>query len=104
MFRTQADMAGEMTGDLIMDYGSGFAINRPLGPQDYPGWHLVRPEVVERIRQLREQHGIVIEDDQFCEPDQFKPYRPREGRGKRAGTVPKAKKPPASGVGEEEKT
>lgn len=56
--------------EVQIDAESGYAINLPLGPQDYPGWQQDRPEVVRRIIALRKELGVVVEDDGFVEKPQ----------------------------------
>lgn len=48
-----------------IDFETGYAIDLPLGPQGYPGWQDDMPQVIARIRKLREDLGIVVEDDEF---------------------------------------
>jgi DNA topoisomerase I len=55
--------------EVIWDLESGYAINVPLGYQDYPGWQLDNPDVIERIGILRTQMGILIRDDFFMAPE-----------------------------------
>jgi hypothetical protein len=55
--------------DAIVDIGTGYAINYPLGWQDYPGWQLDRPEIIDRINQMRVQMGIYVANDFFTIPD-----------------------------------
>lgn len=54
--------------DPIIDFETGYAINLPLGWQDYPGWQNDRPDVVERINALRVASGIYVANDFWMEP------------------------------------
>ena len=47
----------------IIDKKSGFAINRPLGLQGWPGWWNECPDIKERILETRKMFGIVVADD-----------------------------------------
>lgn len=53
---------------VMVDTVTGYAINLPLGPQDYPGWQDDRPDVVERIRRLRHELEVSVRDDEFRDP------------------------------------
>lgn len=55
--------------EVIWDLQSGYAINVPLGWQDYPGWQLDKPDVIERIQLMRLQSGILMRDDFFMTPE-----------------------------------
>lgn len=78
----------EMPDDVVTDIETGYALNMPLGPQDYPGWQLDRPEVIQRLMRLREEAGIVISDDMFVERQ--KRSNVQTGKtGRRAARLPK---------------
>lgn len=55
--------------EAIVDIETGYAINLPLGWQDYPGWQLDRPEVVERINKLRVEMSVYVANDFFSVPE-----------------------------------
>lgn len=46
----------------IVDWESGYSINVPVELQGYPGWWNDWPEVANRIRQLRAEQGITVND------------------------------------------
>lgn len=78
-----------MPVNVMIDAGSGYAINMPLGPQDYPGWQNDKPEVVERILELRQTWQVLVPDDQFADPPS-KRHKTQTGKtGRTARPKPK---------------
>ena len=73
--------------NVIVDPDSGYAINMPLGPQDYPGWQKDKPEVVERLLELRKTWQIRVPDDEFV--DRLKLRETVAGKDRRRSHKPK---------------
>ena len=57
----------------IVDALSGLAADIPMGDQMPPEWWAENNDVATRIRQLREVHGIEVEDDKLTtiEPAEY---------------------------------
>lgn len=66
----------EMSDNNYVDPVSGYAVNMPLGPQDYPGWQEDRPDVVEQITGIRRLNEIVVPDDEFSPKFELVPAPP----------------------------
>lgn len=77
----------------VIDPITGIAADVPLGLQGPPFMFKENPDLVERIMALREQHGIVIEDDKLGEkrlidksPDDTVPGKARKPARPRTST------------------
>lgn len=48
--------------EVLIDIGTGLALNIPAAYQEYPGWWADQPERYTALRNAREVAGITIED------------------------------------------
>lgn len=74
--------------EVIVDPETGYTVNMPLGPQDYPGWQNDKPEVVQRIMEMRKERSIVVADDEWSKRDNTRRRVTRAG-GKKKVSMPK---------------
>lgn len=56
------EAASHLADNPIIDWETGLAINSPLSLQGPPGWMEAQPDVVSRIRMLRAQQNIEVDD------------------------------------------